>query len=431
MDIAFPKPTHNLYKFIYKNRLFVVDLDVGKVLEADPLIWDILQLCPQSTTDEIIDSLSVRYDLNAIHHALEQLRNFEEMGLLLGEKQIHLKQRRPRILVGELIELWKSDDPYVASGYRMASKEIVRALSKYADLFFISSNSKVEVVSDGIYTISPDKLSFHLRQNQIDGIFMPMIALDTARNTLQFPFYSNIPAIIRIGSARGHGGAQIDAILYLYAAMRPYDAFMVPTGSVKELYSQYVLDLDCFHVIPNGVNSDLFCPMDKAMAKSKIADILNRPEIIEKHIVGFFGRFQPEKGGGIFIQVAAAHPELLFLVVAPNLHAYKPQKLPSNLIYIGKQAPREMLPWYLNTFDIHCFPSMVGEETFGNAVLEAMACGVPPIVPNFDGPTEVVGDAGVIVECEKFWKEIGSFAAYVDPESLSKAITSLMKDDVL
>ena len=222
----------------------------------------------------------------------------------------------------------------------------------------------------------------------------------------------------------------IDSILCTYAAMNELDAFITPTHSIKDFYAQHVLDVDCFHVIPNGVDSDLFRPMDKAQARCQVAEMLKRPEIKNKKIVGFFGRFQPEKGAGIFIKIAKMLPDVLFFVVAPTLHAYQLQKLPPNLIYIGEQPPREMLPLYLNTFDVHCFPSIVGEEAFGNAVLETMACGVPPVVTNFAGLPEVVSDAGRVVACQIFEQDIGSFAGYVEPEALSEAIQELLNDDI-
>ena len=86
-------------------------------------------------------------------------------------------------------------------------------------------------------------------------------------------------------------------------------------------------------------------------------------------------------------------------------------------------------PSYLNTFDVHCFPSIVGEEAFGNAVLETMACGVPPVVTNFAGLPEVVGDAGSVVACQTFRQDIGSFAGYVESEALLTAIQELLNDD--
>ena len=428
-----PKPTHRLHQFTRQDRLFIVDLDVGQILETDDLIWEVLQLCPESTPDEILETLSERYEPNLIYQAFEQLRSFEEMGLLVGDtgRETLKKKNRPRIFVASPIETWTSDKTYIRSGYRLASKEILSALSKYADLFFYASKS--EVVSDGVYTISGGtsrhNFLFQLQQNQIDGIFIPVIAVDTVERMPLHLFSSGVPVISRLGSPRGHGGALIDSILCTYAVMNDHDAFMIPTRSIKDFYAQHVLDTDCFHVIPNGVDSDLFHPMDKAKARSQVAEMLNRPEIRNKKIVGFFGRFQPEKGASIFIKIAKILPDVLFLVVAPTLRAYQLQKLPPNLIYIGEQPPREMLPLYLNTFDVHCFPSIVGEEAFGNAVLETMACGVPPVVTNFAGLPEVVGDAGSVVACQTFGQDIGSFAGSVEPEALSKAIQELLNDD--
>lgn len=428
-----PKPIHRLHQFTRQDRVFIVDLDVGQVLETDNLMWEILQLCPESTEDKILETLSERYAPDHIYQAFERLHNFEEMGLLIGNtgQEILEKKNRLRIFVASPIGTWTSDKTYVRSGYRLASKEILSALSKYADLFFHASKS--EVVSDGVYTISVStsrhNFLFQLQQNQIDGIFIPMIPLDMVEQMPLHLFSSGVPVISRLGSPRGHGGSMIDSILCTYAAMNEYDAFITPTRSIKDFYAQHVLDADCFHVIPNGVDSDLFCPMDKAQARSQVAEMLNRSEIKNKKIVGFFGRFQPEKGAGIFIRIAKMLPDVLFFVVAPTLHAYQLQKLPPNLIYIGEQPPREMLPLYLNTFDIHCFPSIVGEEAFGNAVLETMACGVSPVVTNFAGLPEVVGDAGRVVDCQTFGQDIGSFAGYVEPEVLSKAIRELLNDD--
>ena len=426
-----PKPTHLLHQFTRQDRLFIVDLDVGKVLEADDLMWKILQLCPESTADEILEALSERYEPEQIYQTFQQLYNFEEMGLLVGNtgREKLEKKNRTRIFVAGPIETWTSDKTYVKSGYRLASKEILSALSKQADLFFYASKS--EVVSDGVYTISAgtSRHNFLLQQNQIDGIFIPMIPLDMVEQMPLHLFSSGVPVISRLGSPRGHGGSMIDSILWTYAAMNDHDAFITPTRSIKDFYAQHVLDANCFHVIPNGVDSDLFSPMDKTQARSQVAEMLNQPQIRNKKIVGFFGRFQPEKGAGIFIKIAKMLPDVLFFVVAPTLHAYQLQKLPPNLIYIGEQPPREMLPLYLNTFDVHCFPSIVGEEAFGNAVLETMACGVPPVVTNFAGLPEVVGDAGRVVACQTFGQDIGSFAGYVEPEALSTAIQELLNDD--
>ena len=218
-----PKPTHRLHQFTRQDRLFIVDLDVGQVLETDDLIWEILQLCPESTSDEILETLSERYTPTLIYQAFEVLHSFEEMGLLVGNtgREILEKKNRIRILVATPIETWTSDKTYVRSGYRLASKEILSALSKYADLFFHASKS--EVVSDGVYTLSGgtsrSNFLFQLQQNQIDGIFIPMIPLDMVEQMPLHLFSSGVPVISRLGSPRGHNGSMIDSILWTYAAM--------------------------------------------------------------------------------------------------------------------------------------------------------------------------------------------------------------------
>ena len=92
-----PKPIHRLHHFTRQDRLFIVDLDVGQILEADDLIWEILQLCPESTQGKILETLSERYAPDRIYQAFEQLCSFEEMGLLVGNtgREVLQKKNRP------------------------------------------------------------------------------------------------------------------------------------------------------------------------------------------------------------------------------------------------------------------------------------------------------------------------------------------------
>lgn len=177
-----------------------------------------------------------------------------------------------------------------------------------------------------------------------------------------------------------------------------------------------------------GVDPNKFHPFDKQQAKTEIAKRLNKPEIATSPVVGFFSRFQPEKGAGIYIKIAKRLPHVCFLLTAPTLNIYAHQQLPPNLI-CAPQQPRDELARFLSAFDVYCFPSMVGEETFGLALLETMACGVPPVVPNLDGLPEVVGDAGLVVPAQAYDNEIGSFAGTVSPSTMADAVNSLLTDE--
>ena len=213
-----------------------------------------------------------------------------------------------------------------------------------------------------------------------------------------------------------------------YAAMRDFDAFTAPSDYVRDFYTDYVWDPSFFKTLPNGVDSDLFCPMDTAAAKSELARELGDDRILTTPTVGYLSRVQSEKGASVYLKLAELNPHLLFLIAGPHLGRYASRELPDNLVYAGFH-PREKLPRIYNAFDVYCFPSMAGEETFGLTVLEAMACGVPPIVPNFDGVPSVVGDAGLVADADTFDRDIGTLVSYASPVSFSEKINLLLKDD--
>ncbi len=213
-----------------------------------------------------------------------------------------------------------------------------------------------------------------------------------------------------------------------YAAMRDFDAFTAPSDYVSEFYSNYVWDTSFFKTLTNGVDSALFCPMGKEEAKRELAEEIGDERILTTPTVGYLSRVQSEKGASVYLKLSELNPHLLFLIAGPHFGRYESKELPENLVYAGFH-PRERLPLVYNAFDVYCFLSMSGEETFGLTVLEAMACGVPPIVPDFDGVPSVVGDAGLIADADNFDRDIGTLVSYPSPVDFSEKINLLLNDD--
>ena len=58
---------------------------------------------------------------------------------------------------------------------------------------------------------------------------------------------------------------------------------------------------------------------------------------------------------------------------------------------MGK-IPNEKVPEALNKLDIFCVTSILNSESFGVAVVEAMACEVPVVATDVDGFREVVDE---------------------------------------
>lgn len=422
-----PQQLHNIYFFKSEDsKLYVADLDECKVLEIDKLTWDVLEMCSFNTTDQIIEHLKGNYSEDEIVECLQTLQDVEESGFLFGTSSIKASQTdgdRMKIFAPKTA-IYTSDIKGEVLGAVIAHRYLLGALSKYADVYVTQENDLIE----GTYVTSfnPRDRASILKtiSANYDGVLLYFIS---EMEFLPLLRYLQVPVVMPVYADRGDSGGVINAMLQWYAFMRSFDAFMVLTDSSLEFYSKLVMDTSLFHVIPCGVNLEHFKPMDKQAAKREVAKILGKPEILlnNKKIVGFLSRFQPEKGARIYVKVAEMNPQYLFLAVGS---IYSHHDLPDNLICTGRRH-RDELPLFYNAFDVFCFPSMVGSETFGLVVLEAMACGVPVVVPNFDGPPHVVGDAGVIVPAETFSDDLGSFAGYVSPEAMSEGINFVLGND--
>ena len=426
-----PQPITHLHKFRQDSRLFVADLCQCLVLEINNITWDILDLCPSFSSEAIIERLGRKYDRDLVVEALNSLAVMEQRGILFSN--LKTDTPAPETEVSERLKIlvlqrsaYATDITKATGGVSVAHHSLVKSLETYASLDIVGESDETfkENVRGIRFQENDRSTLLKLMGNKYDGV---LLESHPAKRFISLLHCIDAPFVVPIYSARGHNGDGINSGLLWYAAMRPFDAFLVPTHSVSDLYSRFVCDKDIFHTVPLGVDTHRFYPLDKQEAKNEIAKMLNKPEIATSPVVGFFSRFQPEKGAGIYIKIAKLLPHACFLMTAPTLNIYAHQELPPNLIY-APQQPRDQLARLLNAFDVYCFPSMVGEETFGLALLEVMACGIPPVIPKLDGLPEVVGDAGIVVPARVHENEIGSFAGTVSPTVMADAVNSLLTD---
>ncbi|ODM27120.1 hypothetical protein A7W90_13350 [Clostridium sp. Bc-iso-3] len=91
-----------------------------------------------------------------------------------------------------------------------------------------------------------------------------------------------------------------------------------------------------------------------------------------------------------------------------------------DIIEFKGRIPNNLVPQALNEFDIFLGTSVLDSESFGVAVVEAMACEVPVIVTDVDGFKEVVdnGKAGIMVPRK-------------DYKAMAEQIYKLVKDSEL
>lgn len=151
---------------------------------------------------------------------------------------------------------------------------------------------------------------------------------------------------------------------------------------------------------PNGVDPDLFSPLDVTALREKLG-------LKDSRVIGYVGRLIREKGIDILIKaVAEMHGDYKLLIVGngpelPHLERIAREKnIDGRLITIGR-VKHEDVPEYLNCMDVLVLPSITTdhwEEYFGMVLIEALACGVPVIGSTCGEITNVIGEKRLIFQ---------------------------------
>ncbi len=437
--LDFPRSLHQLHIFEKDGGLYAADLDKAQLVEISAVIVDILKHAETQTTAEIMQVLKTAYDDAEIKEAFETLAEYAGQGLLFtrGEKSVVLfegKDNLPQLLV--LVPWIKpdglSDIEKSTAGTNIALAYTIQALKEHAVIHFAGEQNRK--LSENLYEIDLNVRDMLRAPEKIAEQYEGILTVHYERHPLSLlPLFrcpELPPILMHVYAVRGHGGSNIRSVLLHYAALRDYDVFTVPTDSVGEFYSQFIWDKSVFKTIPIGTDLNLFHPMDKQQAKHELAEMVGDDRIKTMPTVGYLSRLQAEKGAAIYLKLAELNPHILFLQAGWNEGRFAHQKTPRNLVYVGFHR-REKLPLIYNAFDVYCFPSVSGEETFGLTVLEAMACGVPPVISDFDGVPSVVGEAGLIVPAVHFEQEIAGIVSYASPLDFSTKVNLLLNDNTL
>lgn len=161
-------------------------------------------------------------------------------------------------------------------------------------------------------------------------------------------------------------------------------------------------------VFPNAVNAELFKKLDKKQCREQ----LNLPQ--DAFIIAFVGWFIERKGPQ---RVAEAIKRIQGKPVY-SLFIGKGEQEPhcDNILFKGA-LPHDQVPLYLNAADVFVLPTL--HEGCCNAVVEAMACGLPVVSSNLPFNWDVLDDTNSIM---------------VDPNSideLADAIRALRDDSLI
>jgi len=170
--------------------------------------------------------------------------------------------------------------------------------------------------------------------------------------------------------------------------------------------------------IPNGVDTDHFRPASEA-ERAEVRERLNWGE--KGPLVVFVGRLSAQKSPSdllaAFQRVVREEPGGLLLLVGdgPLRESLKSQAhelgISENVRLVGNV---DNVRDYLHAADLFAMPSRA--EGMSNAVLEAMACGLPCVGTGVSGTTELFGE-----------NEAGRVISLGQPDQLSEAILALWR----
>jgi glycosyltransferase involved in cell wall biosynthesis len=193
---------------------------------------------------------------------------------------------------------------------------------------------------------------------------------------------------------------------------------IVPSEAfVEEVHSMGVARSKA-HFLRRGVDLSRFTP---ARGEQTCWESLGAPP---GPVVAYLGRVSREKGLEVlaeaFERILRSHPEVVLGVIGdgPWKDEFRRRMAPTGRAIFTGELGGEDLPRALASSAIFAFPSTT--DTFGNAVLEALACGVPAVVTDQGGPKEIVEDgrSGLVIPGE-------------DPVALGQALEKLLEDPAL
>lgn len=181
------------------------------------------------------------------------------------------------------------------------------------------------------------------------------------------------------------------------------------------------LDPDKVVTIPNGIE------IDRVAAANGTAALRRALELPAGPLIVTVGHIRRVKGFDVLLRAAAqvcrAHPAATFLIAGsvqePDCdrslrEMLRQLNLERNVRFLGKMDSHDV--WsLLKLCDVFCLPSR--SEGMSNALLEAMACGLPSVATAVGGTPEVLSEG-----------RTGHLVASEDHEALAARIAGLLDD---
>ncbi|HVN94924.1 MAG TPA: glycosyltransferase [Syntrophorhabdaceae bacterium] len=184
---------------------------------------------------------------------------------------------------------------------------------------------------------------------------------------------------------------------WFYSAM---DEVMVPTVRYMEILAQRGFDTGRMRLFKRGFDLDRFRP-----ARAPARDLSDGINLL------YVGRVSKDKGLNLLIEahsrIMAKRSDVNLLIVGDGPLLDELRSGGHRGVHFAGRVVHPELPDIYSSSHLFVFPSTT--DTFGKAVLEAQACGLPAIVSDMGGPQEIIlhGATGFVARAHdvKDWQE--------------------------
>ncbi|MBW3561014.1 MAG: glycogen synthase [Actinobacteria bacterium] len=206
------------------------------------------------------------------------------------------------------------------------------------------------------------------------------------------------------------GGYEVSSFCERTAIEAAHAVIAVSEGMAADIRRCYPeVDPERIHVIHNGIDPDVYRPVDDPDVLDRYGIAPDRPAVV------FLGRITRQKGVTHLLDAAAGFPrdvQVVLLAGAPDtpgiaqevrskVERLRTERPGHGVVWIEDMLPRREVVAILSHATVFVCPSVY--EPFGLVNLEAMACGTAVVASAVGGIPEIVvdGETGRLVPVER------------------------------
>ena len=421
--IQFPIDLKAHKKFNDSGHAFVADIEAACVFEVNGIVSDILDMCENSTTAEVEETLRLRYQVSEIKDAFNYLYQLQMAGIVFhGMSAINQEQTgfsgRIVIAPGFLNQL--DQKPFLT---RVSYHHLFRTLSRELEVFIPITKAEGLPTNFDWEGVTPLEIPSEAGQDLIR--YYPekchgMLSLPHATaHDVSLVYSSRVPTIFYVSSAE----PDRQLILDKFFLLRDCDLLCVDSWWLKDYLSQFVPDTDKIVVLPVGVDGDVYTLKDENESKLMLAGAFQSERMKSDPLILLFLPNASYENRNLVHLLARNHPEFLFILVG-GMDRSQLDSHYENIEYFQVEdiTDYQALPVIYSAADLGYYAAVPGANGF--YLSSALYCGMPMIISGAHDNSAMKGLGAYI--------QIAANSAPAETaEIVSKSLVSLLGDQAL